>query len=403
MKRALVAAAAVLLLAACSSAKAPAPAPAVAVIPSASAPKQEAPAPPTPWRVGVYLPFTGAEAQYGIDTKPGIDLAVDAHNLASPPPQRAVQLLVMDDRSNPRDAVDRVLSLIHEQRVVALLGEVASSRSKAGAIVANRLGIPMITPASTNPAVTAVGRFAFRACFPDDAQGRAGARFVVRTLKRTRIALLYSPDDLYSKGLATEFRAEALRLGVQPVAEQTIARGATDFTKELQALKQAKADAIYTPIYYNMMVPIARQARSLAMAGSLFIGADGWDTESFLEDVGGELEGAFMTNHWAPDAPWPTAVTFIAAFKARFGREPNSLAALGYDAALILLDALTRSSSPTPAAIRDAIASTHIDGATGPITFDASRNPTKPVIVVQIRAKKFAYYGSTSAGSEDPG
>jgi branched-chain amino acid transport system substrate-binding protein len=225
---------------------------------------------------------------------------------------------------------------------------------------------------------------------------------VIRTLKRKRIALLSSAEDLYSKELAASFRGEASRLGVQLVAERTIARGTTDFTKDLQALKQAKPDVIYTPLYYNAMVPIAHQAHALSIPGAAFIGADGWDAESFLQDAGDDLEGALMTNHWAPDAPWPMAQRFIALYKERFGREPSSLAALGHDAALILLDAIARTSSPTPTALRDAIAATHIEGATGPISFDASRNPNKPVIVNRIRAKKFTYHASASFGPEDP-
>jgi branched-chain amino acid transport system substrate-binding protein len=153
------------------------------------------------WKVGAYLSLSGADAQFGTDTKEAIELAVDEVNAKGGVKGKKIKILFEDDKSNPQEASNKVLQLIDRDKVVALLGEVASSRSKAGGIVANKKKIPMITPSSTNPDVTQVGPFVFRACFTDDVQGQMGARFVFDKLGKKKVAILYASDDLYSSGL----------------------------------------------------------------------------------------------------------------------------------------------------------------------------------------------------------
>src|SRR4029079_8675775 len=134
--------------------------------------------PSAEWKVGAYLSLSGPETQFGADTKEGIELAVDEVNKAGGPKNHPIKMVYEDDKSNPQEATNKVLQLIDRDKVVALLGEVASSRSKAGGIAANRKKIPMISPSSTHPDVTKVGPFVFRVCFTDDLQGQMGARFV---------------------------------------------------------------------------------------------------------------------------------------------------------------------------------------------------------------------------------
>jgi branched-chain amino acid transport system substrate-binding protein len=156
----------------------------------------DAGAAPAEWRVGAYLSLSGSQTQFGVDTKEGIELAFDEVNKAGGVRGKLVKLLVEDDKSNNLEANNKVLQLIDRDKVIALLGEVASERSKAGGIVANRKKVPMITPSSTNPDVTKSGPFVFRVCFTDDAQGKAGARFVAKTLQKKRAAILFASDDL---------------------------------------------------------------------------------------------------------------------------------------------------------------------------------------------------------------
>ncbi len=364
-------------------------------------PDPNAPKSPEPWKVGAYLSLSGAETQFGIETKEGIELATDEINKAGGIKGRPFRVLYEDDKTNPNEASNKVLQLIDRDKVVALLGEVSSSRSKIGGLVANKKKVPMITPLSTHPEVTQIGPFVFRVCFTDDIQGRMTARFVVNTLGKKKVALLFTSDDIYSSGLAHEFREEAKKLGAQIVAEKSFLETETNFTTYITEIRDAAPDLIYAPIYYTAMVPIARQAKAAGVKGSLFMGGDGWDAVPLLTDAGEELEGAMFTNHYAPDVPWPNAQAFRSAFKEKFKRDPSTGAAMGYDATMVLADAISRAKEGTPEGIRQAIAETkNFKGATGDITIDENRNADKPLVVVQIKDKKYVYYSTIYEGAK---
>jgi branched-chain amino acid transport system substrate-binding protein len=356
---------------------------------------------PAEWRVGAYLSLSGAETEFGQQTREGIELAVDEANKAGGVKGKPVKVLYEDDKSNPQEATNKVLQLIDRDKVVAILGEVASSRSRAGGIVANKKGVAMISPSSTNPDVTKVGPFVFRVCFTDDVQGQMGAEFIVKTLKKKKVALFYASDDLYSSGLASEFKAEAKKLGADIVMDKSFLKTETNFTTYIKELKSSGAEIAYAPIYYTAMVPIARQAKAEGIKGDFFVGGDGWDADSLLNDAGDEMEGAYFTNHYAPDVPWPNAQKFIGKYKERYGHAPTGMAATGYDAAGVLLDSLGRAKSADPKAIRDAIAEAKgFQGATGTISIDANRNADKPLVVVQIKGKKFTYHSTVGGGAQ---
>lgn len=349
----------------------------------------------TEWKVGSFLSLSGPDAQFGADAREGIELAVDEVNKAGGEKGKPLRVVFEDDKSNPQEASNKVLQLIDRDKVIALLGEVASSRMKAGGIVANKKHIPVVSPSATNPDVTKVGPFVFRVCFTDDEQGEAAAIFAARTLKKKKVAILYASDDLYSSGISKVFREQAQKLGLEVVAEKGFLHTETNFTTYLNDLRDAKPDLIYAPVYYSAMVPIARQAKAAGLKGDMFIGGDGWDSFALLDGAGDELEGAVYTDHMAPDIPWPSSQAFLKAYKERFHHDPAANAAMGYDAAKLLADAIGRSKADTPEAIRDAIAETkNFQGASGSITINAERNADKPIVMVQIKGKKFTFHST---------
>jgi branched-chain amino acid transport system substrate-binding protein len=362
------------------------------------APEQSAkPAAEGPWKVGSYLSLSGPEAQFGNDTKDGIELAADEVNQAGGIKGRPLKLLFEDDKGNPQEATNKVLQLIDRDRVVAIIGEIASSRSKAGGIVANKKRVPMITATSTHPDVTKVGPFVFRTCVTDDVAGKMGAEFILRSLGRKKIALLFASDDLYSSGIAETFRQEIKRLGGSILVEKSFIKTETNFTTYLTELKSAGPDVIYAPIYYASMIPIARQAKAAEIPGSMFVGTDGWDSADILAGAGEEMEGAYFTAHYSSDVPWPSSRAFVSKFNDRFHRPPTGVAAQSYDATKVLADAIRRAKTDTPEGIRDAIQDTKaFPGVTGSITIDADRNSDKPMVVIQIKGKKFTYFATVN-------
>jgi branched-chain amino acid transport system substrate-binding protein len=343
-------------------------------------------------RVGAYLSLSGADSTFGTDTKEGIALAAEQVNAAGGVKGHAVTVLYEDDKSSAQEASNKVRELIDRDGVVALLGEVASSRSMAGGLIANTKHVPMVTPSSTANEVTRDRAYVFRTCFTNTQQGDAAARYAHDGMKSHAAAILYVAQDNYSSGLAQTFRESFLRLGGTIAIEKGYPKGETNFTTYLGDVKAAAPDVVFVPVYYADMVQIARQAQPVGLASSLFVGGDAWDSADLLEGAGAELEGAHFVDHFAPDVPSANAAAFLTAFRAKFGHEPGSLTAQGYDAARLLFDAMGRAKTTSPDAIKDALAATKdYAGATGTLTIDAHHDAIKPVVVVGIHGKKFAY------------
>lgn len=342
--------------------------------------------------VGSYLSLSGPDSTFGSDTREGIDLALEETNAAGGIKGKKIKVVYEDDKSTTQEATNKVQQLIDRDGAVAILGEVASSRSIAGGLVCQKKKVPMVTPSSTAVNVTTGRDYVFRVCFTDAQQGDVAARFVHDTLKKNKVGVLYVAQDTYSSGLAETFKASFQKLGGQIVVDKGYPKGETNFTTFLNDIKAQSPEAIFVPVYYNDMVQIARQAKGAGIDGSSFVGGDGWDSSNLIDGAGDLLEGAYFTNHYAPDVPWQNSQTFVASFKKKYGHDPSSLSAQGYDAAGLLFDAMKRSSEVTPQKIQEQLAATKdFAGATGTLTIDKDHNANKPIVVVQVKNKKFAY------------
>ncbi len=349
---------------------------------------------PNEIELGAYLSLSGENTEFGVDTRNGIELALDEVNQAGGLRGKKVRIYFEDDKSNATETTQKVRQLIDRYKVLAVLGEVASSRSLSGGLICQQHRIPMVTPSSTALAVTRGRNFVFRACFTDDMQGRGAASYVIRTLGKKQIAILYVAQDPYSSGLADSFEDEAKKLGASVIIKKGYPQEEKNFRTVLSQIAAVHPEVIFAPNYYNDMVPIAQQAAEVGLPGALFFGGDGWDSDSLLTGAGDLLEGAYFTNHYAPGVPWERAKHFRSAYEQRFQRAPTSLAAQGYDAAGLLFDAITRAAALTPEAIRDALSATRAyQGATGVIGIDKNNNAIKALVVVQIHNREFTYIG----------
>src|SRR5215831_19637222 len=201
--------------------------------------------------IGEFGSLTGTTATFGISTKNGIDMAVDEANKAGGVLGKQVRVIVEDDQGKPEEAQTVVTKLINKDRVSAILGEVASSRTLAAAPVAQQNGIPMITPSSTNPKVTQVGDYIFRVCFIDPFQGLVMAKFANNTLKVKNVAILRDIKNDYSVGLADVFIDNFKKMGGAIVADQSYSEGDTDFSAQLTSIKSRSPQAVFMPGYYT--------------------------------------------------------------------------------------------------------------------------------------------------------
>src|SRR6266705_2538608 len=180
--------------------------------------------------IGEFGSLTGTTATFGISTKNGIDMAVDEINKTGGLLGKKVRVVVEDDQGKPEEAQTVVTKLITKDQVMAVLGEVASSRTMAAAPVAQQNGIPLISPSSTNPKVTEIGDYIFRVCFIDPFQGLVMAKFATNTLKLKHVAILRDIKNDYSVGLADVFVENFKKLGGTIVADEGYSEGDTDFS-----------------------------------------------------------------------------------------------------------------------------------------------------------------------------
>ena len=344
-----------------------------------------------PLVIGEYGSLTGSTATFGISARNGIDLAVEEVNAAGGVLGRPVKVIVEDDAGKPEEAAAAVTKLVNQDRVIAVVGEVASTRSLAGARVCQPAGVPMVTPASTNPQVTEVGDFVFRTCFIDPFQGTVMAKFARENLKVERVAILRDIKNDYSVGLADFFKKTFTQLGGKLVGDESYSEGDTDFRAQLTNLKATNPQALFVPGYYTEVGLIARQAREKGLTVPL-MGGDGWDSPKLAEIAGESVEGCFFSNHYTVESTEPRVKEFVKSYKAKYSEVPDAMAALGYDAAKILFNALETAGGTDPKAIRDALAATEdFTGVTGTITIDKDRNAVKPAVVLEMKGVKQTY------------
>jgi len=335
--------------------------------------------------IGHYGPMTGSEATFGQSTANGIKLAVREVNAAGGIHGKQVELISYDDRGLTQEAGTAVTRLITSDKVVAIVGENTSSMSLAGGRVAQQYGVPMISPSSTNPAVTEIGDKIFRVCFLDSFQGWVEAKFAREFLKAQTAAILYDQGQAYSKGLADFFKTAFTGMGGTITTEQAYTGGDQDVSAQLTTIRQTNPDLILLPGYYTDAGNIAIQARKLGLTVPL-LGGDGWESPQ-LAVIGKEaIEGSYYSIHYASQEARADVRKFVTDFEAAFGQKPDSLGALGYDAARLLFDAMRRAPSWDGATLAKAIAETKdFAGVTGRINFDSHRNARKSAFVVQMK------------------
>ena len=344
-----------------------------------------------PIRVGEYGAFSGKEAAFGLSSRKGVTLAIEEANAAGGVLGRTLELVAEDNQSKAGESATIAKKFVSRDGVVAVLGGNPSMNSLEAAPVLQRAHVPMIAISSTNPRVTEIGDCIFRVCFIDPFQGAVLAKFARETLHVTRVAVITPVDNAYSVGIAKVFREKFTAAGGVIVADQKHSEGDKDFRAQLTAAKAAGAEAIFHTGNYTEGALICVQARQLGFTGPLF-GGDAWEAPQLIEIGGAAVEGTYYSTHASPESPAPEVRNFVAKFRARWGETPDSIAALGYDAAKLLVDALARAGTTDRAALRNAIAATRdFPGVTGRITLDAQRNATKSAVILTVKDGKFKF------------
>jgi len=331
----------------------------------------------------------------------GATLALEEVNAAGGVLGRRLEMVREDNRTMAGESATAVKKLLSRDQVVAVIGDGNSGRCLEAGPLCQAAGVPMVSPAATNPKVTEIGDCIFRVCFTDPFQGAVMARFARETLHLSKLGLLVDASAPYSLGLALVFRERFAAEGGTVVSEQRFSGGDKDFRAQLTALKSAGIEAVFAPSYYHSGGLILRQARDLGFDGPM-LGSDGWEAPELLEVAGRTAEGSYFPVHFSPENTDPLVAGFLDRFRRRFGKPPTGVSALAFDTLQLIADALRRAGSAEPPAIRAALASTReFQGITGRISMDSGRNARKPAVIIGVRDGAFRFLRVVDPG--DPG
>ncbi len=346
-------------------------------------------------KIGVSAPLTGDIAALGQSTKNAILLAQEEINakggIKLSESMKKVKFIIEDDENKPESTATVFQKLISQDKVLAIIGSQSSKCSNAGAPIAESAKIPQISPWSTNPNVTKDRSFIFRACFIDPFQGKVVATYAKDKLKVQTAAVLYDIASDYNKGIAEVFRDEFIKMGGRIVGFETYNTKDTDFSAQLTKIKGSNPELLFLPNYFNEVPLQVQQARKLGITARI-MGSDSWDNPELITLGGVVMNGTCFTNHYSPDVESPLAKEFIAKYKEKYKMVPDAAAALTYDSAYLLFNAIEKAGKADPQAIRDALAVTEqFIGVTGEVTYNGSGDPVKGAVIIRVENGNFVF------------
>ncbi len=344
-----------------------------------------------PILVGAIFSQTGIAATHNEPLISMVQLAVDDINLSGGINDQPIQLVLLDNQSTPIGSTMAAKEAIR-LGVTAVIGAHWSSHSLAMAPILQKAGIPMISPGSTNPDVTLVGDYIFRACFLDSFQGRAMARFAHEELKAGSAVVLRNIDEQYSVTLAQFFKDSFITLGGKVFLDLEYRGKAVDFANIINKILASSPDVVYLPGYTRDSGLIIKQARSMGVKAT-FLGGDAWDE---IEKVAGDaIEGSYQSAPWHPDVPFAQSKVLQKLYRRKFHKPITNMSApLAYDAVHLLANAIMKAGTTDRKAVRDALAATtNFHGATGIISFDKNGDPVnKEVIIIRFHDGKRIFF-----------
>ena len=338
--------------------------------------------------IGASFELTGNVANYGKSTLSGLKLAVDQVNKAGGVNGKQLVVVESDNKSEPAESGNSVTKLITQDKVVAVVGPATSGCVFAATPVVTSNKVPLIAPCATAPAITVdngqVKEFIFRACFIDPFQGRVMAEFADKTLGVKNVAILHDASSDYSKGLAEVFEKTLNEKGGKVVAKEAFLSKDIDFKAALTKIKAANPEAIYIPGYYEEVAKIIKQTREIGLNVPLI----GWDSPKLVEIAGPEaLNNTYFSSAFSVQDQTESVQKFIADYKAMYQKDPDIFCMQGYNAGLVLADALKRAGDGADGTkLAAAIAATKdLPVASGKLTYDKDHNPIISAIIIEMK------------------
>lgn len=358
-------------------------------------------------KVGLIAELTGDIPAVGASCKNAAELAAkeinDAGGITVSGKNYKVELFIQDSAAKPDQAAAAAQKLITQNDVIAIIGPNASSNAIPASEIAETSKTVLITPWSTNPKTTQDSRtgepknYVFRACFTDVFEGYILGKFAARNLGVKRAAILFDVASEVLKSQSELFKNSFEKNGGAVVAYETYTTGDKDFSAQLTKIKNVSPQIVFLPSYYTDVPLQVQQAHRLGV-NVPFLGSDAWSNEELIKMCGGECEGFYFCNHYSPDTKNPATRKFIETYTAKYGKIPDDVAALTYDAFGLLRQAIVNSGALDRQAVRDSLARiTEYRGITGEMRFlPGSRDPIKGGVIMQIKNGKFSWFADVN-------
>jgi branched-chain amino acid transport system substrate-binding protein len=346
-------------------------------------------------KIAAVAPLTGSQGEVGQDLINGISMAVEEANAAGGVLGKKIELVVMDDKADPKEAASVANKLISSPDIVGVVGHMNSGTTLPVTPIYGRHSLPIVMPVPTNPTITRQGLTnLFRIPATDSDQGPACAEFAVQKLGKKRIAVIHD-KTAYGQGIAEEFKKRAESLGVQLLLYEGITEGDKDFSPVLSKLKPLNPEVLFFGGIYNEGGLIAKQAKELGIQ-VIFMAADGCFGGKFVELAGNAGEGSIMSFIAPPWDTTPSAQQFVNKFKAKYGAV-KSFAPLGFDAANILIAGIRRAGKADKHAVIGALRASDFfhDGVVGRTSFDErGDNKSKKLYFYIVEKGEFKFHST---------
>lgn len=347
-------------------------------------------------RVGLILPLSGPRKASGLSTKAGAELLKEELNaqggILIGKQRYQLEFVYADNETNLVPAVKGALRLISNDMVLGIVGPNASSRAIPVGAIAQAYKIPMVSPTSTNPKTTKSRPFVFRACFLDDYQGEAMARFSINEFKAKKAAVIFDAESAYPEALAASYKDSFERESGQNtvVAYESFKTDYSNLESQLKRVMESNADILFLPQYSNELPSIMKQIRTAGWDKPV-IGGDAWASSDLVEICGDLCKGLFFSAHFGPLGAEGKAKEFVDKYRQRYGTLPSNHSALGYDAASLLIQAISkidkieRNIFVTREKVRVEFSKiADFQGVSGLFNMDSSGNPSKSAVIIRI-------------------
>lgn len=318
--------------------------------------------------IGAVLPLTGSAAVWGQNVKKGMDLALDEVNNSGGVRGSRVVVYYEDSEGLPKNAVTAFTKLIDAHGVQATIGDVASSAVLSMAPVATQRKVVLLSPGASNPDISNASPFVFRNWHSDAQEGVYLAEIAYNKLGMRRVSIIYVNNG-YGKGLEQVFTKRFSKLGGKIQTAEAFAQGATDFRSQLTRIKTSDCDGVFMPGYPQEMPEVLKQVKELGLAKQ-FLCPSAFEDQQTLKLGGDATEGVIYDYPKQGDLSRPYVAKFYKDYKQRYGQPPGALSDTGYDALMLVVQAMKAFGS-SGVAIRDGLRGIkNFPGVAGDTTFD---------------------------------